>query len=105
MLGAFTIVRFTQQLNEVTSFRNNRPPVQGGVGAVVVFLDLVHIYCFCHPFHLVYLPTIVKQTLRIRYRTSVTFEIDCVDFVEAKQGHKQPDVGQRESITGDIATA
>mmetsp|Transcript_7933 Transcript_7933/g.16619 ORF Transcript_7933/g.16619 Transcript_7933/m.16619 type:complete len:266 (-) Transcript_7933:449-1246(-) len=77
--------------------------IQGGMGAKVVGLDVLHLDRFLHAGHLIQFPTIVENAGRVRHTARIGFEIDNVHLVETHQRHKETNVRFRHLITGHKA--
>ena len=92
-LETIAIVQLLQQPQKICSFRNDRVVVEIRMQTKVMSLDLFHVHCFLHSWHLINLSAIIENRWRRRNTLSACLEINKVYLVKTKKSDNQADVG------------
>ena len=85
------------------AYRHNARWVDGGVTAVIVFFDMLHVHRVGHARPLVKLAHVTGQMRIIFDPLQVAFEMPVVDGIEPEQRDKQPPIRLDELGTEELA--
>ena len=91
-LHVLTVVRLLQHFHESKALGNDGKLVPFCMRSIEMRLDLLHVACRGHAFHLVNVSTVVQQGWCQHNKARVGLEVKGVHLVETQEGHKEANV-------------
>ena len=83
--------------------RHDAAGVDGGVAAVVVVFDVIHVDGLGHPRDLVEVSGVAPEVGIVDDSPEVAFEVTDIDRVETDQGREEPPIGFGQGVADEVA--